>query len=51
VAVNEDARELGRVMLDAGRPFEWTLIVLSAYFTRDVALAALEQIAEHEPAE
>jgi hypothetical protein len=42
-ADNEEAAALlARSMLEAGRPFEWTLIVLSSYFGREVALVALE---------
>ena len=43
--VEAQARELARVMIDSGRPFEWTLVVLSAYFGRDVALEVIEGLA------
>ena len=38
----DNAEALARAMLEAGRPFEWTLIVLSAYFGRETALVAIE---------
>jgi len=44
----EQARDLATALIEAGRPFEWTLIVLSAYFGREVALAALEAIEGQE---
>jgi hypothetical protein len=49
--INEDARDLARAMIEAGRSYEWTLIMVSAYFGRETALVALEAIEgqEYEP--
>jgi hypothetical protein len=50
VAINdEQARDLATALIEAGRPFEWTLIVLSAYFGRETALAALEEQGREYP--
>jgi hypothetical protein len=42
----ENARGLARAMLDAGRPFEWVLMMAGAYFGergREAALSAIEE--------
>ena len=42
----ENARGLARAMLDAGRPFEWVLTMVSAYYGqrgREVALSVIEE--------
>jgi hypothetical protein len=50
MSLTEDATDLARAMIASGRTFEWTLIVLSAYFGRETALVALEAIEElHDP--
>jgi hypothetical protein len=42
-----NARALAATMLDAGRPFEWVLMMVSAYFGervgREAALAVIEE--------
>lgn len=45
-AITEDAQALARVMLEAGRPPQWVLIMVSAYYGevgREAALAVLEE--------
>jgi hypothetical protein len=46
--IDEDAAMLARLMIEAGRPAAWVLMMVAAYFGergRDAALAVLE---EHE---
>jgi hypothetical protein len=43
----ENAKLLASAMLDAGRPFEWVLMMVSAYYGeqqgREAALAVIEE--------
>jgi hypothetical protein len=48
----ENARGLATAMLEAGRPFEWVLMMVSAYYGdrgREVALAIIEESEPREP--
>jgi hypothetical protein len=45
----ENARALAATMIDAGRPFEWVLMMVSAYYgEREGREAALSVIEERE---
>jgi hypothetical protein len=48
MSINEDAQALAPVMLEAGRPFEWVLMMVTAYFGEVGREAALSVIEEHE---
>jgi hypothetical protein len=44
--ISEDAQALARVMLEAGRPSLWVLMMVAAYFGergREAALSVLEE--------